>query len=247
MAVDIEATFDKAIYAMGGVRVTDRAGRAPSFANADYVFDDRRIIAELKCLEDDKVKDPRIVARASEIYRNALDNGGTSAVIYGQRRVTSDIFREPYRTQLHDLYRRPVENVVRKAHTQIAETKQRLGLDGYRGLFLIANQGHTALDPWNVVHLLTEIFIAGAYPEIHHIVFFTVDLKATVAGFPNGASLWLPFIRSGYEQMPASFEKRLRRAWLGQLEAVTGQSQSYVNLPNYDSVISARNLNTPSR
>lgn len=51
MTFDIEGAFDKAVYAAGGVRVTDRTGRAPPFANADYLFESRRLIAELKILK----------------------------------------------------------------------------------------------------------------------------------------------------------------------------------------------------
>lgn len=242
MAFDIEAAFDEAVYATGGIRVTDRTGRAPPFANADYLFESRYLIAELKTLQQDYFSDPRVVEKASRIYAEAHARGGTRMVAYGRGRVSSDKFDEPYRTQLHDLYRVPFQRVVAKAHDQIAETKRQLGLDGYRGLFLLANQGHTALDPWHVVQLLKETLADRAFPDIHYTVFFTVNLKANIEGFPNGAACWLPLLRPGTEPMPASFEKRLRKAWLAEVEKLTGQPQVSVNLPNYDSVVNARNL-----
>lgn len=242
MAFDIEAAFDKAVYATGGIRVTDRTGHAPPFANADYLFEGRFLVAELKTLQHDYFSDPRVVEKASRIYAEAHTRGGTRMVAYGRNRVSSDKFDEPYRTQLRDLYRVPFRRVVAKAHDQIVETKQQLGLDGYHGLFLLANQGHTALDPWHVVHLLKETLADATFPDIHYTVFFTVNLKANIAGFPNGAACWLPLVRPGIEPVPANFEKRLRKAWLAEVEKLTGQLQVSVNLPNYDSVANARNL-----
>lgn len=242
MVFDIEAAFDQAVYVTGGIRVTDRAGRAPPFANADYLFESRRLIAELKILQHDQVSDPGVIRKASNIYAEALANGASGVVAYGQNRLTSDKFSEPYRTQLQDLYRVPFRRVVRDAHAQIVETKQQLGLNGYRGLFLLANEGHTALDPWHVIHLLRETLADSAFPDIHYTVFFTVNLKAKVEGFLHGAACWIPLVRTGVELMPASFEKRLRRAWLAEVEKLTGQPQVSVNLPNYDSVVAARNL-----
>lgn len=171
-----------------------------------------------------------------------MKHGGTRIRIFGTGRLSADKFAEPYSSRLHELYRVPFQRVVRDAHTQIAETRQQLGLDGYRGLLLLANEGHTALDPWHVVDLLKEAFANGAFPHIRYTVFFTTNLRATVEGFPNGAACWLPLVRPGVETMPANFEKRLRRAWLAKVEAITGQPQVSVNLPNYDSVANARNL-----
>lgn len=242
MTFDLEAAFDKAVYAAGGIRVTERAGRAPPFANADYLFESRRLIAELKILQHDQVSDPGVIKKASNIYAEALANGASEVVAYGQNRLTSDKFSEPYRTRLQDLYRVPFRRVVRDSHAQIAETRRQLGLDDYRGLLLLANEGHTALDPWHVVQLLKGTLADAAFPDIHYTVFFTVSLKAAVEGFPNGASCWLPLVRPGVEPLPANFEKRLRKAWLAQIEAITGQPQASINLPNYDSVVTARNL-----
>ena len=58
--IDIEKEFDNFVPEVGGQRVDELIGKSPNFDNADYVFDDDKIVAELKCLQENKLNDANL-------------------------------------------------------------------------------------------------------------------------------------------------------------------------------------------
>jgi hypothetical protein len=63
--IDVEATFTDFIRAYGGEVGRDLFGASPDFANADYVFRSRKVVAELKRLVEDKSEDAEIRQKIS--------------------------------------------------------------------------------------------------------------------------------------------------------------------------------------
>ena len=61
--IEVEKEFDVCVDLTGGERVSDCLSSPPNFHNADYLFRAYKVVAELKCLEENKGKDvPRLVS-----------------------------------------------------------------------------------------------------------------------------------------------------------------------------------------
>jgi len=66
--IEIEREFDQVVKASGGQIVRDLLSKSPRFDNADYVFHDQKIVAELKCLREDKANDPSTTSRLRRLW-----------------------------------------------------------------------------------------------------------------------------------------------------------------------------------
>lgn len=55
--MEIAREFDALVKATGGKIIAEIVGKSPRFDNADYIFPEEKIVAELKCLREDKSGD----------------------------------------------------------------------------------------------------------------------------------------------------------------------------------------------
>ena len=65
---DIERTFDSFVKSIGGTVLKEQIAGDPTFDNADYIFHDLQIVAELKCLENDKLNDPNYMNKIATAW-----------------------------------------------------------------------------------------------------------------------------------------------------------------------------------
>lgn len=66
--LNIENEFDKFVSDVDGQRVDDIIGKSPNFLNADYIFSEDKIVAELKCLQDNKLNDKKLNKKITKLY-----------------------------------------------------------------------------------------------------------------------------------------------------------------------------------
>lgn len=129
--IPVESTFTDFVRAFGGTVVSDLLGPSPNHANADYFFPSVHVIAELKCLTDDKREDSNIQGRVQALFDRWMEDG-TIPVMYGEEiRVESKTLPEQCQRELIELYKPPIQRRILKANKQIKATAQRLRLDNY--------------------------------------------------------------------------------------------------------------------
>jgi hypothetical protein len=73
--IDVETTFADFVEEYGGI-VSDRFGVAPDKPkNADYVFHEAKVVAELKLLQDDPLKNKDFLKSREKKTREWLQKG----------------------------------------------------------------------------------------------------------------------------------------------------------------------------
>lgn len=73
--IPVETEMNRFVREFGGQLVLDVVGPNPSFANADYWFARENVVAELKCLSEDKSQDPRLHAAIQKLSNSFVDSG----------------------------------------------------------------------------------------------------------------------------------------------------------------------------
>lgn len=222
MELEIEGELTQAIQLIGGVRASSIVGNTPIFENADFLFQESCVIAELKCLDEDKIEDERIIGKASQLYLKELRAGKAPVIAYGTNILTTEGFSKEYWQKIGDLYRIPIERVVRKADRQIQKTKQAISRQDDRGLLIIANNNHTALSPWHAKHLLEGIFQQPIYTNINNAIYFTANLTASIPGSGQDFDCWIEFKRDFVPSIDQNFLNDLRTAWYKHLATLRG-------------------------
>jgi hypothetical protein len=214
---NVEDELAIAIASIGGVRVTEILGRAPGHKNADFFFQGACVVAELKCLDEDKTHDDRIIKKASILYLQELNAGRATEVVFGEVPMTTSGYSADFTSKIAELYRIPIERQVRRADVQIAETKKALRCEDACGLLLVANNNHSALDPWHAWYLIDEMMTKPAYSSIDAAVLFAGNLGAALPGRDGRVDYWIEFHRGATRRCSAEFLSAARGAWFQRL------------------------------
>lgn len=240
--IAIEKEFDHCVSLTGGIKISDMVGSAPGFLNADYLFNEYNVIAELKCLEDDKIKDDQLRDKASKIYARYLKEGKSPVVVFGSTRLSTEGFPEEFRKEIGELYRLPIHSVIKKANQQIRQTKENLKKENSHGLLIIANDGHTALDPALAMWVLSETFKRYSFSSIDTIIYFTANLKAEIPDINKDVLVWIPTHRSPDNKCPDQFLDRLQKNWFSNFEKITGEPIEEITTSDPNMVNNIKNL-----
>lgn len=235
---NVEDELTTAIVPIGGQRVAALLGRTPGHENADFYFPAASVVSELKCLDEDKLFDERIIEKASQLYVEELRSGRAPIVAFGEVQMTTKDFSEEYKRNIGNLYRVPIERLARKADRQIQQTIQALNVAQPTGLFLLANNNHTALDPQHAWYVVNQILAQDKYPSINAAVVFSGILGSALPDTPNRVDYWIEIQRSDMRHIDPQFLSSLRGAWHARLAQIIGAPDAPLAQPASMEVLS---------
>jgi len=218
--VVIEREFDRIVTESGGELVRDIVGKSPSFENADYVFHRHRLVAELKCLEENKADDIQTQKKFRRLW-----------IAWRQRKLVSGAVPRSYNSrdlpaicqpEFLAVMGKPIRRRVQKANKQVRETKFALGLPEYKGVLFIVNDGNFMFPPAATIHAV-QLALQRDFREIRHFVFFTANMYAAVKGVAQPVLCWISFDMDNNKTEPAeALYDELRARWVRRHVDVTG-------------------------
>ena len=227
--IDAEEVMDDAVLAAGGQRVSDVVGLNPPFDNADYVFSNDGIIAEMKSLEKDFLSDSAVTLKMHKLYNRWVDEGKDVPIIYGNGVIRTDQLLLECARELVALFKDKLEGgVLRKANRQIRETRTNLNVPDALGLLLISNEGNFVFDPAMLTHMLLHS-LRVKYSSIEHVILVSANLLVSTAVHPRTrlfASIRFPDRREPTDE----FVNKLGVAWTSALSSATGEQVQPFNL-----------------
>ena len=208
----VENIFDEFVKEVGGELVRELMPRGVDIPkNADYLFCKEPLVAELKCLEKDIFKDKTYQRKLDRLYESWVNQG-----LIPPLRSSEDTVRLPPKCseQYINLGRRPLEGRIRQADKQIKETKAYFGLKEAYGLLFIANDGNYSFENDAIRYLVGQILqMRGDSSSIDAFVYFTVNMKAKIAGDDTKWLVWLPSYRSKENDTISEFVNLLGNKW----------------------------------
>ena len=203
--------------------------------NADYVFRQDAVVAELKSLQQE-VFTPEYRDKLNALARSWHDRGlirlyGTTVV--EMRRLPLTCQREWLR-----LLTQPLQTmVVSKSNKQIEQTKELLSLPHAKGVLLLANDGNTSFDPYNLITLISQILRklhpdgSAQYSSIHSVSFFSANLPVSSSLLSVPAVWWFNGHRPSSTDSVAQLLQRLEGGWHERLSNRIGYQIPRVRLP----------------
>ena len=209
--IDVESEITKAIRSIGGERVSDYLSKSPAFDNADYIFHNYKVVAELKCLDVDKMNDPKFIDKASKIYR---DEYTTPIVAFGNVKLSTHGFSSEYTRKIRNLYRKPIQKRVLKANKQLKNTRKELGVEDYKGVVIVVNNNNSALDPWHIHDILESLMNQDCYSAINGAIFFNVKQKVVLPRNGREYTAWVTLDRNSHQKIDLEFQTAFRNCWL---------------------------------
>lgn len=231
--INVAEAFADCVESIGG-EVLDRIlPQSPTFSNADYVFRGDGVVAELKCLEKDIISTSEFEQRATKMHARWVSEGrvlppATSTVRMNLRELPEDCALE-----IIALFKARMEAVVKKANSQIRETKKHLGMPNAKGLLLLVNNGNSSMELGMAFHVLARI-LKEKFSRINSLVYFSVNHPVRIPGITMPSLPWADPKIDRRDEVDRGFREKLRDAWFAHLSKLTSRPVGVFSMDGSD-------------
>lgn len=218
---NIEAEFDTVVKKIGGTPIRELiASKSPDFENADYLFPQEKLIAELKILENDPTANGALQRKIQGKFDKWMTEGKFLA--YGTVRVESKTLPLDIQWELARIYSEPVRRVIKKANRQIRDTKKFLNLPDAKGLVIVVNEANRELQPEHFAFAAHQS-LGDDYSAIHGVSLLTINVETTKSDIPSRLHLWIDYIRDKPSEIDQLFMERFRKDWTEHYASLIGE------------------------
>ncbi|WP_299263451.1 hypothetical protein [uncultured Psychrosphaera sp.] len=242
--MNVEDEIQVCVELLGGERVSKTFGESPSFQDADFIFKDYGIISELKSLEEDKINDDLNIEKVSKLYLKELEANKAPVIAFGTVNMSTKGFSEGFTRSVIDIYKKPIQGAIKKANRQIRETKQAFEQPKFQGLLIVANNNHSALDPWHANFILEELLSKPDYSSVNSAVYLTAGQASIHPETGEEYSVWIVKHRNGLSQVSDDFLEGLRQAWFTHFTKIKGEESHFELSANKDMLAILENKKT---
>ncbi len=224
MRNDFEPVFNDFVKHFGGeVLPPSSEGKT-----ADYLFREQNIVAELKCLMEDRTA--RVNAEVTKIVQQWYRKHRKLPSGFDGKSLPIATAPEEIQDAWLKVLAAPVEDLIKKANRQIRETKKRFDLPAAKGVALIFNERNLLHSrPEDYKLLLAKILrkrtegLEIRFPHIQGVVYFSFDtVKTPSEGMNFWAAIQLQHHPSEDLRDVAQFQEDLQQGWYQDLQKRTG-------------------------
>ncbi len=206
----IESAFNQFVKAFDGELVSELLPPNPSFDNADYLFRQANVVAELKCLEKDIVSGRDFNKKLNALYDTWVRKGLVDQR-WGLFEISTTTLPVECQREVYGLIKTPIERTIKKANRQIRETKEHFNLPDAAGLLLLANDGNYSLESAHIIEIVGKI-LTHQFSAIDGFVYLTANMRAQKPGYERDVNLWVPNY-GGYIEPLVKMVDRMGEAW----------------------------------
>lgn len=214
----VEETWHQFVRSSNGTVLADLLPASPSFDNADYLYSDAKVVAELK-----EIQTEFMAAAASRkgleklLERLVHEEPQWRPTLFG-----GDGHYPPwFQREFMRLARPPISRVIKKANRQLRETKDHFGISAATGVLLFVNDGFTGLAP-DLVHALACELLVHSYSSIDCFVYLNVNRYVAIAGSDEPKLIWHPTYSDRADNSLTEFIDALGSHWFDFLEQQIG-------------------------
>lgn len=234
-ALPAEETFDRFVKSFEGQKISDLLSGNPSFQNADYLFPNENVIAELKTLQTDFGTTDSFRAKHIELVKKYLSES---------RMTLSAIFHsaeqpKEYIGDLLRLFRPALSRILNKANKQLKQTKRELNLPNTPGILLLINDDFLSLEPRFIMRIICEN-LSHSYSSIDAFVYLTLNHYVDIPGNNDANLLWSPVYSKRSPDSLTGFVNKLGRQWFQFLETETGEFDNRIVTDDPASILQAK-------
>ena len=216
--LDVEATWREFVQGGGGSIVEDLLPNPRTFENADFLFQDAAVIAELKEVATEFGSSAAFAAGFDKLMSKVLlENPGWKPALFGGREPLPDWFGYEFVR----LFRPPISRILKKANRQLRDTKAHFKVAEATGTLLFVNDGFTGIGP-EPVRALAANLLQNSYSSIDCFVYLTVNRYVEIAGSDVPCLLWAPVYSDRAPPWLVDFVNALGSAWFSFLEGKIG-------------------------
>lgn len=216
--IDVEATWREFVRSVDGDVIEDLVPQPRTFENADFLFQAVPAVAELKEIKTEFEKSDAFKAGYLQLIERLMSEAPDwrPPLLGG-----SGVYPEWFSREVIRLFRPPIQRILKKANSQIKETKKHFKIVDPTGVLVFVNDGFTALEP-HFVHALACSLLTNSYSSIDCFLYITVNRYVEVDGSDVPRLLWMPTYSDRVPDSLPAFVNDLGRSWYEFLETKIG-------------------------
>lgn len=236
-AIPVEATFDNFVTDFGGRKISDLiTQKAQMPLNADYIFEEQNVIAELKTLEG-IYSGPDAIKQLMQAY---IDSGCASSDVMGLL-LSGEKVPDAAATLVKKRIRRSIEQRIKRGRKQLRRSKETFGNGDTRCLILVAMDQQPFFGHETMLLNLAKI-MGDNYADEHTdgVIYFNPNTPTKMR--PDGLELsgWIPFYRDDEVNLELSeFVNLLGNRWLTYLGGQFGETNPILELDSPEEMMAA--------
>lgn len=216
--LEVEDSWRQFVKETGGHVVQDMLHRPLEFDNADFLWANHRVVAELKEVQTEFLS----TRQASDGFIRLLEKLSLEDPEWRPQLLGgSKEFPVWFRRDFIRLARPAVQRVLKKANVQIRETKIHFKISEPRGVLILVNDGFTKLEPYLVRALACDV-LKHSFSSIDCLVYMTVNTYVVVPDSNEPKLLWMPAYSDRADDQLVAFVDDLGRRWFDFLEREIG-------------------------
>ena len=235
--IPVEEMFDRFIKQNSGQKISELVGGNPSFQNADYLFKDNKIIAELKTLQTDFAKAETFQNKRHDLIRKYISEGKMEF----RNLLNPSELPKDYLNDVIRIFRPALSRIIKKANVQIRETKEKLKFPDSSGLLILVNDDFISLEPQFIISLISDILIQS-YSSVDGFVYLTLNHYVELPHNDLDNLIWIPGYSDKAHLSLSDFVDKLGNQWQKFLEIEIGEFDSNFSTENSDIIIQAKSI-----
>ena len=237
----VEATWREFVRSVGGQVIEDLVPEPRNFQNADFLFNEQGVVAELKEIETEFSLSPAFANGFDRIMQRLVEEDPDwRPSLFGGNSATPSWFN----VELIRIFRPAISRILKKANNQIKETKAKFNIKSPTGVLLLVNDGFTSTSPFMVRALACDI-LANSYSSIDALVYLTVNRYVEIAGSDEPKLLWVPSYGPNAGDDLVKFIDTLGGQWFDFLESKIGPFTSRTSLDDSSVLLNSQVIAHP--
>lgn len=208
--VNVENFLNEYVEYFGGQVISKDEQNLDDRPNADYLFREQNVIAELKCFQKDLFNSeddiPRIFIFLDKWEKQKLIRQGDKlGLLLGSKKLPTEC-----QVDLLKACEKTIDRALHKANKQIKESKTTFSLPTSKGLVLLCNDGNYFVQNYTFIGLIANLMIRKYMnSDIDGFVYFTLNQTSIMPESNLDWCLWCPFYRQENDKEFGKFVNEL--------------------------------------
>ena len=189
----IEKLFSEYVEFYGGTVIDKLAENKVDRKNADYLFENPQIIAELKTFEKDIFSGHEEFTRLEELYKTWLKNGVINIKDIPDYAFNRKPLPQKCNLDLIERASRTIERAINKANKQIEESKRTFNKEKANGIIFLINDGNYFFSTEGFLSVIANL-ISRKFKEssFNVIIYLTINQVTRKENSELDYNVWIP-------------------------------------------------------
>lgn len=213
--IDIEKTFDKFVEIYGGKCIKNLIPKNPNFKNADYIFHNEKLIAELKCFKKNQLEDKNYIIKIEQTFQRWIKKGKIGISQLEDWKIGNFNLPDYIYTDIVKITKPIIEDSLRKAKHQLFETKRYFGVNDFYSIVLVVNDGNYTLHNREMYWLIGNILTTPKFRNscIDGYVYITVNLTSKIPNSNLDWTIWAPAYNGDDKEELSKIVNKIGEKW----------------------------------